>query len=336
MIKEALKSLSEKKDLSAQLMQQVITQIVGGSCQVDDIAAFLSLLAQKGETAAELAAAVKVLRQHSEPIKTDLPRILDTCGTGGDGSGTFNISTVSAFVAAGAGVAVAKHGNRSVSSRCGSADVLEALGVNLSMERARLGACLQEIGIVFLFAPNLHPAMKHVMPARKKLGTKTMFNIIGPLINPARATHQLIGVYAARWVPVLAEVLANLGSKHVLVVSSSDGFDEVSLTAETLAAEAGPGGLRQYRIDPAALGFAAARRQDLVCSSVEECVEAVREVLSGVPGARRDIVLLNAGCALYAADEAGSIAEGIRRAAESIDSGKAREKLEQLKEYSRS
>jgi anthranilate phosphoribosyltransferase len=294
----------------------------------------LSLLNDKGETVEELTAAVTIMRQYMDFIIVDKPNILDTCGTGGDKKGTFNISTLSAFVASGAGITVAKHGNRSISSKCGSADILESLGVNINMNREQIKACLEEIGIAFLFAPNLHPAMKHVMPARKQMGRKTMFNILGPLINPARATNQLIGVYSPEWTAPLAHVLYNLGSLHVLVVHGRDGLDEVTTTDKTMVAEAKMGEFMNYEITPEDFGFRRASISDLICDTLAGNMRIAMDVLQGRKGCHRDIVLLNSGCAIYAADKAAAIREGINLARESIDSGKAMEKLELLKEYS--
>jgi len=334
MIKDLVQQLLEKKDLSRQQMQSAMQEILSGATDTADIVAFLSSLNEKGETVEELTAAVSVMLKYIEPIIVDKPNILDTCGTGGDKKGTFNISTISAFVASGAGVTVAKHGNRSVSSSCGSADVLEALGVNINMDRKKIKKCLEEIDIGFLFAPNLHPAMKYVMPARKQIGKKTMFNILGPLINPARATNQLIGVYGAEWVNILARVLYNLGTTHVLVVHGKDGLDEVTTTQETVVSEVNAGQFKDYEIAPEDYGFKRARLKDLMCDGLTQNVRIAKEVLGGKKGCHRDIVLLNAACAIYAANKASSIADGVELAVKSIDSGKALEKLELLKEYS--
>ncbi|MDP2830958.1 MAG: anthranilate phosphoribosyltransferase [Candidatus Omnitrophota bacterium] len=334
MIKDLVKQLLEKKDLSASQMQQVMREILSGAVDTDDIAAFLTSLNAKGETVAELTAAVNVMLKYVEPIIVDKPNILDTCGTGGDKKGTFNISTLAALVACGAGVTVAKHGNRSVSSKCGSADILEALGVNINMDPEKIKRCLGRIGIAFLFAPNLHLAMRYVMPARKRIAQKTIFNILGPLINPARARHQLIGVYARQWVRPLAEVLHNLGSRHVLVVHGADGLDEVTTTDKTFVTEVTGGALKDYEIAPEDFGFKRASINDLSGGSIDENVKIVQDLLKGKPGSRRDIVLFNAGCAIYAADKTDTIAEGIKLAKESIDSGAALEKLKLLKEYS--
>ncbi len=333
MIKDLIQQLISKKDLSQVQMQQVMQEILTGTVETADIIAFLTSLNDKGESVQELTAAVKVMLKYVQPIIVDKPNILDTCGTGGDKKGTFNISTICAFVASGAGVTVAKHGNRSVSSKCGSADILEALGVNINLDKDKIKKCLEEIGVAFLFAPNLHPAMRFVMPARKQIGQRTMFNILGPLINPARATNQLIGVYAKQWVKPLAEVLRNLGSKHILVVHGADGLDEVSTTDKTFVAEIVDGQLKEYEITPEEFGFKRAKPDDLLGGSIMENVKIAQDLLMGKKGAARDIVLLNAGCAIYVADKAKTIAEGIKLAEESIDSGAALKKLELLKEY---
>ncbi|MDP2927315.1 MAG: anthranilate phosphoribosyltransferase [Candidatus Omnitrophota bacterium] len=334
MIKDLIKQLLNKKDLTQLQMQRVIREILSGAVDTADIIAFLTSLNDKGETVAELTAAVNVMLKYVEPIIVDKPNILDTCGTGGDKKGTFNISTITALVASGAGVTVAKHGNRCVSSKCGSADILEALGVKINMDTGKIKKCLQEIGIAFLFAPNLHLAMRHVMPARKQIAQKTIFNILGPLINPARATNQLIGVYSKAWVRPLAEVLHNLGSRHILVVHGADGLDEVTTTDKTFVTEVRGGVLKDYEIVPEDFGFKRASLNDLLGGSIDENVKIVQDLLAGKPGSRRDIVLLNAGCAIYAADKADTIAKGVRLAEESIDSGAALKKLELLKEYS--
>jgi len=334
MIKDAIRELAQKKDLSAEKMQEVMQEILSGSIDTADIVAFLTSLNDKGETVEELTAAVTVMLKYIDAIVVDRPNILDTCGTGGDKKGTFNISTLTAFVASGAGITVAKHGNRSVSSKCGSADILEALGININMSKDKIKKCLEEIGIAFLFAPNLHPAMKHVMPARKQIGKRTMFNILGPLINPARATNQLIGVYSAEWTKTLAQVLYNLGTVHVLVVYGADGLDEVTTTDKTIVSEVNAGKFMDYEIIPEDFGFKRARLEDLMCSDISENLRIVTDVLNGKKGCHRDIVLLNSGCAIYAANKAESIREGIKVAIESIDSGEALKKLELLKEYS--
>lgn len=333
-VKSAIELLARKQDLSAGEMESALQEILTGTVETSDIIAFLSGLQDKGETVEELTAAVRVMLRYVDPIVVDRPHILDTCGTGGDRKGTFNISTLTAFAASASGITVAKHGNRSVSSSCGSADLLEALGVKISMDKALIKRCLEEIGIAFLFAPSLHPAMKHVMPARKQMARRTMFNILGPLINPARATNQLIGVYSKEWTAVLAQVLSNLGTSHVLVVHGEDGLDEVTTTAKTHVAEVSSGRLREYTISPEQFGIPLAEMSELAGGDLQQNVRIARSVLEGRRGAWRDIVVLNAGCAIYAADRADSVEEGMRMAQEAIDSGKALEKLELLKKYS--
>jgi len=234
MIEEAVKTIKAGKDLTEKEMSRVMESILKGEVLTEKIVSFLTALNDKGETVDEVTAAVRVMRAHAVKVETSQKIILDTCGTGGDCKGTFNISTIVAFVAAANGVAVAKHGNRSVSSASGSADILEALGVKINLAPEKLGECLNQIGIAFLFAQGLHPAMKYAMEARKKIGRRTIFNIIGPLSNPAGATHQLVGVFAAHWVPFLAQVLAKLGSEHALIVHGEDGLDEVTTTARTM------------------------------------------------------------------------------------------------------
>lgn len=334
MIKDLIKQLINKKDLTPLQTQQVMREILSGALDTADIIAFLTSLNDKGETVAELTAAVNVMLEYIEPIIVDRPNILDTCGTGGDKKGTFNISTIAALVASGAGVTVAKHGNRSVSSQCGSADILEALGVKIDMDTGKIKQCLLQIGVAFLFAPNLHLAMRQVMPARKQIAQKTIFNILGPLINPARATNQLIGVYSKKWVRPLAEVLHNLGSKHILVVHGADGLDEVTTTDKTYITEVKDGLLKDYEISPEDFGFKRVSLSYLLGGSIQENVKITQDILAGKPGDRREIVLFNAGCAIYAADKAQTIAKGINLARESIDSGAALGKLKQLKEYS--
>ncbi|MCK9430811.1 MAG: anthranilate phosphoribosyltransferase [Candidatus Omnitrophica bacterium] len=333
MIKDLIKQLANKKDLTAQEMQQVMREILSGATETADIINFLTSLNEKGETVGELTAAVNEMLKYVEPIIIDTDNILDTCGTGGDKKGTFNISTITALVASGAGITVAKHGNRSVSSKCGSADILEALGVDINMDKGKIKKCLKEIGIAFLFAPNLHPAMKNVMPARKQIAGKTMFNILGPLINPARATNQLIGVYSQEWTRPLAQVLYNLGSQHVLVVHGADGLDEVTTADKTFVSEVKAGVLKDYEITPEEFGISRAKPGDLNGGSIAENVKIVQDVLDGKKGRARDIVILNSACAIYAADKTNTIAEGIKLAEKSIDSKAALKKLQLLKEY---
>ncbi|MCK9572249.1 MAG: anthranilate phosphoribosyltransferase [Candidatus Omnitrophica bacterium] len=335
MIKDLVLQLLERKDLTCAQMKEAMGGILSGTTDTADIIAFLTSLNDKGETIVELTAAVEMMLKYVEPIIVDRPNILDTCGTGGDRSGTFNISTVCAFVAAGAGVTVAKHGNRSVSSKCGSADILEAAGINIIMPPEKIKKCLEEIGIAFLFAPHLHPAMKFVAQARKQIARKTMFNILGPLINPARSTNQLIGVYDQRWTRPLAEVLYKLGTKHVLVVNGEDGLDEVTTTGKTFVSESQAGSFKDYQITPEEFGFSRAKLADLAGGDAQQNAKTMIEILEGCFGPKRDIVLFNSGCAIFAADKAATIADGIKLARQAIDSKKALEKFKLLKEYSK-
>lgn len=335
MIQEATELLLQYKNLTPDQMQQVFEEIMTGKTDTHQIVSFLTALNEKGETVEELTAAARVMRQHVTRIHVDKDVILDTCGTGGDRKGTFNVSTTVAFVASGCGITVAKHGNRSVSSCCGSADILETLGININMNNAQIERALNEIGIAFLFAPNLHPAMKYAMPARKQIGQKTLFNILGPLTNPAQATHQLIGVYDWRWTEILACVLGNLGSHHALVVHGEDGLDEITTTTSTRVSEINKGKLNNYQIHPADFGIRPVRLEDLKGGTASDNAKILIDVLKGKPGPARDIVVLNAAAAIYVADKAESIKEGINLACESIDSGKSWEKLELLREYSK-
>ena len=335
MIEQAVEILSQGKNLSYAQMQLVMEEIMEGKLDTAIIVPFLTRLSNKGETAEELTAAVEVMREHVIKIISQHGLILDTCGTGGDRKGTFNISTAAAFVASGCGITVAKHGNRSVSSHCGSADILEALGVNINLPKEKLEACLNQIGIAFLFAQNLHPAMKYAMAARKEIGKRTMFNILGPLSNPAGATHQLVGVYDNQWTKIIAQVLENLGTTHALVVHGEDGLDEISTTCKTFVSEVNRGVITSYEITPEDFGFKKAKLEDLSGGAIADNAKILLDVLNGIAGPKRDIVLLNAAAAVYAADKAKSIKEGIEMAKDSIDSGKALKKLELLKQCSK-
>ena len=334
MIHEATEILGRKIDLSYGQMEAVMEEIMTGKAQTAEIVSFLTALNLQGETQDEIIAAVKVMRRHATKVQVNKDVILDTCGTGGDKKGTFNVSTAVAFVASGCGVCVAKHGNRAVSSSCGSADILEVLGININMNKEQIELCLNEVGIGFLFAPNFHPAMKYAMPARKQMATKTIFNILGPLTNPAGATHQLVGVYEKKWTETLARVLGNLGTKHALVVHGEDGLDEVSISTKTFISEAHKGKILNYQISPEDLGLEKAEPKDLAGGTAVDNARIIMEILKGKPGPKRDIVILNAAVALYTADKAKEIKEGITLASESIDSGNALIKLELLKDYS--
>jgi anthranilate phosphoribosyltransferase len=334
MIQEAIEILSQKKDLNAIRVQSTMEEIMTGKVDTREIVSFLTLLSSKGETVEELTAAVSVMRRHATKINTKHKVILDTCGTGGDRKGTFNVSTIVAFVASGAGITVAKHGNRSVSSCCGSADILEALGINIDMDKPKIEKCLDELGIAFLFAQNLHPAMKYAMPARKQIGKRTMFNILGPLSNPAGATHQLVGVFDKYWTEILARVLSNLGTMHALVVHGEDGLDEITTTTRTYVSEAHKGKVKNYEIEPENFGFKKSRLEDLAGGTALDNATTLFDILKGKAGPKRDIVVLNAAAAIYAADKSSSIENGIKLASEAIDSGEALKKFELLKEYS--
>ncbi len=336
MIKDYLKKLRDKVDLTPAEIEDVMHQIMSGKAEKQDIAEFLLGLREKGASVEEITGAARIMRKFFIPVETDKEVVLDTCGTGGDKKGTFNISTIAAFVVAGQGVTVAKHGNRSVSSYCGSADVLEALGVNVRMETSRLKECLEKVGIAFLFAQSLHPAMKHAAPIRKELGVETIFNVLGPLTNPAKATHQMMGVYTRDLVLPLAQVLKNLGLKRAMVVHGSDGLDEVTTTGETFAAEfkGTEFEVNPLVINPQDYGIKIAQESDIKGGDLLVNTQIFRAVLGGGPGPKRDIVILNAGAALYVAERAKDIKEGIALAQESIDKGLARKKLEQLIEFS--
>ena len=335
-LRKYIDKVLNRYNLSKEEVRSVMKIIMSGESSADELTQYLVALNDKGPTTEEITGAVEIMRQFVLPVKTKHPAVLDTCGTGGDHKGTFNISTVSALVVAGAGVIVAKHGNRSVSSTCGSADVLEALGVNLNLEHGKLGKCLDEIGIAFLFAQTLHPAMKNVAPVRKAMGVKTIFNILGPLTNPANATHQMMGVYSRDLVEPMAEVLQHLGLKRALVVHGNDGLDEITTTDRTFVSEFNGKDVLTYDIDPEELGIARASHDDLKGEGLEDNVRILKDILNGHQGPKYDIVLVNAAYALYTAEKVKSIAEGISAARQSIDTGKALEKLEQLKEFTRS
>jgi anthranilate phosphoribosyltransferase len=329
-IREAIEKLVNRINLSEAETVEVMDQIMTGDATPLQVAAFLTALRMKGETVEEITGAARVMREKAHRVKVGAATVLDTCGTGGDQKGTFNISTTSAFVVAGAGVKVAKHGNRSVSSQSGSADVLAALGVKVDAPKERVEACIEQIGIGFLFAPLLHEAMKYAVQPRRDIGIRTIFNLLGPLTNPAMANHQLIGLYSGDLVVIIAHVLKNLGSARAMVVHGLEGLDEISLCGPTKVAELREGEVREYRIDPEELGLQRCALADLQGGSADRSATIVRSVLQGEKGPARDVVLLNSGAALYVSGMAPSIAEGMRVAAESIDSGKARGKLDDL------
>ena len=329
-IQEAIAHAMRRQSLEATQAEAVMGQIMAGQATQAQIGAFLAALGTKGETAEEITGCARAMRRHATPVRPQSPELVDTCGTGGDGAGTFNISTTAALVAAGAGLRVAKHGNRSISSRCGSADVLAALGVRVDLPPERLAACVDQVGIGFLFAPALHPAMKHAMSARRELGVRTVFNILGPLANPAGARVQVLGVFEARLTETLARVLAALGARAAYVVHGAGGLDELSTSGPNRVSELRHGQVRTYTLDPASLGLPQSTLADLRGDDPATNARIVRAVLCGERGPRRDVVLLNAAAALAAADVAADLRQGLALAAQAVDSGRALEVLERL------
>ena len=343
-ITEAIKKVIDRVDLTAGEAEAVLELIMTGQSTDAQIASLLTALRMKGETVAELTGFATVMRRKAAAVRpraavnaeigdTEREALIDTCGTGGDVSGSFNVSTATAFVVAGAGVSVAKHGNRSVSSQCGSADVVEALGVKIELEPETIGRCIDEVGIGFLHAPLLHAAMKYVAPARRQMGIRTIFNMLGPLTNPAGANIQVVGVYAAELTELLARVLGELGSTRALVVHGSDGLDEITITAESKVTELKDGELSTYTIAPEDFGLKRASLGEIQGGDARQNSQIILDVLRGGSGPRRDIVLLNAAAAFVASSKAGDLGEGVEVAAESLDSGNALKKLEQLIEF---
>jgi len=357
MILDALHSLANHaQSLDRAAAREVMAEVLAGKCTDAQIAALLIALRMKGETVEEIVGFAEAIRAAAAPLPIERAAsvdalavtgtghdalladessltnssLVDTSGTGGDASGTFNISTATALVTAGAGVRVAKHGNRSISSKCGSADVVEALGVNIQLSPERAAQCLREVGICFLYAPNLHPAMKQVQGVRRELRMRTMFNLLGPLTNPARASGQVVGVYALELVEKLAEALSMLGLRRALVVHGIDGLDEITITGTTRVAEAREGSVRSYEVEPEEFGMKRAALQDIAGGDAKENAAIIRAVLGGERSPRRDVVLLNSAAALVAAGRAEHIAEAIPLAAASVDSGAAAGKLEAL------
>jgi anthranilate phosphoribosyltransferase len=331
MIVEALRLVVERRDLDSAAAEAVMAEIMDGLATPAQVAAFITALRMKGETTDEIASFVKVMRSKVQPVVSKVhPEVLDTCGTGGDSSGTFNISTAVAFVASGAGVPVAKHGNRSVSSRCGSADVLRELGVNIEARPETVARCLDEAGICFIFAPLFHPAMKHAIGPRREIGIRTVFNLLGPLTNPAGASCQLLGVYDRALTVRLAEVLEKLGSRKAYVVHGHGGLDEIALSGPSEAACLENGYVRRISIDPAGLGIPVQPAETVRGGEAPENAVVIRKVLEGGKGPQRDIVLLNSAAAISAFHDGMDIASGLDAARRSLDSGAARSKLEQL------
>ena len=344
-ITDALKKVVDRTDLTSQEAEAVLEQIMTGQCTDSQIASLLTALRMKGETVEELTGFARVMRRKAARVNpqttvnaaigdTEREALIDTCGTGGDVSGTFNVSTAAAFVVAGAGIRVAKHGNRSVSSQCGSADVVEALGVRIELDPDRIARCIDEVGIGFLHAPLLHEAMKHVAGPRRQMGIRTIFNMLGPLTNPAGANTQVVGVYSGHLTELLARVLGELGSSRALVVHGNDGLDEITITAESKITELKNGEQRTYFVAPEDFGLARATLAEIQGGDARRNSEIILQVLRGERGPKRDIVLLNAAAALVAASRAADLTEGVIVASESIDNGSALNKLRQLVEFS--
>ena len=329
-MQSAIKAVTEKQDLSAEDMTTVMRLIMTGEATQAQIGGFLVGLRMKGETVDEVAAAASVMRELSTKVEVENEHLVDTCGTGGDSSGSFNISTASAFVVAAAGARVAKHGNRSITSKSGSADVLEAVGVNLELSPEQVANCVNEIGVGFMFAPMHHSAMKHAIGPRKEMAVRTIFNVLGPLTNPAGAPNQVLGVFSKDWVVPLAEVLKQLGSEHVLVVNAEDGLDEISIGSPTLVAELKDGEVKSYTIQPEDFGMQRADLSSVKAADAEDSLNIIKGVFANQSGPAKDIVCLNAGASIYVAGLANTLAEGVERAAEVIAEGKAAEKLQQL------
>ena len=345
-ITEALNRLgNQRQSLTREEARAVMGEVLAGNCSDTQVAALLVALHMKGETVEEIVGFAEAIRSAATPVEihagagldasgTGRDALVDTCGTGGDTSGTFNISTATAFVVAGAGVRVAKHGNRSVTSKCGSADVMEALGVNITLPAARVGACLEEVGMAFLFAPAMHLAMKQVQSVRRELKLRTIFNLLGPLTNPARATCQVVGVYSADLVKKLAQALGMLGLERALVVHGSDGLDEITISGPTRVGEVRKGRVHSYEVTPEEFGLQRASLDEIAGGDAAMNAELIREVLAGKKSARRDVVLLNAAAALVAAGRADRLRDAVPIAAAAIDSGAAAAKLRALIEFS--
>lgn len=327
---QAINQVLSRKDLSTDEMTSVMRTIMTGGATQAQIGGFLIGLRMKGETIPEIAAAASVMRELATRVEVGGDHLVDTCGTGGDASGTFNISTASAFVTAAAGGRVAKHGNRSVSSKSGSADVLEAAGVRLDLNPQQVAQCIEEVGVGFMFAPAHHGAMKHAIGPRKEMGARTIFNVLGPLTNPAGAPNQILGVFSDELLDPLANVLQKLGSNHVMVVHARDGLDEISIGNKTEVAELKDGRVRRYSIQPEDFGLSRTPISNIRAADAQESLEIIRALLENKPGPARDIVQLNAGAAIYTAGLADTLADGIEKAGEVIASGEARSRLDKL------
>lgn len=333
MIKDALAKLADRADLSEPEAEAVMAEMMDGAATPAQIAAYLMGLRQKGETVEEIVGSVKAMRSRAVRIRVGAKVVVDTCGTGGDGAHTFNISTSAAFVAAGAGITVAKHGNRSISSKSGSADVLTALGVKIDVPPDRVADCIDEVGIGFLFAPLYHEAMKHCAGPRQEMGIRTLLNILGPLANPAGATHQVLGVYDANLTEILGRVLLELGAQHCLVIHGMDGLDEITVSDRTKISEGKGGVVSSYFISPEEFDLPRTPRKEIAGGLPEDNARIARDILRGRKGPKRDIVCLNAAAAMVVGGKAKTLKEGFRLALQTIDSGAAAEKLERLVAY---
>jgi len=329
-MQQAIKAVTEKQDLTADEMTATMRLIMTGEATPAQVGGFLIGLRMKGETIDEIAAAAGVMRELASKVEVDREHLVDTCGTGGDASGSFNISTASAIVVAAAGARVAKHGNRSISSKSGSADVLETAGVNLEISPEQVALCVNEIGVGFMFAPLHHSAMKHAIGPRREMAVRTIFNVLGPLTNPAAAPNQVLGVFSKELVEPLAHVLKRLGSEHVLVVHADDGMDEISISSATSVAELHNGEVRTYSIQPEDFGMSRADLEQIRATDSAHSLEIIKSVFNNTDGPAKDIVCLNAGAAIYAAGLTESLAEGVKKAQDVIASGAVAEKLEQL------
>jgi anthranilate phosphoribosyltransferase len=329
-LQEAIRTVTEGRDLTADQMTSVMRAIMTGEATPAQVGGFLIGLRMKGEIVDEIAAAASVMRELATRVEVDKRHLVDTCGTGGDASGTFNISTASAFVVAAAGARVAKHGNRSVSSRSGSADVLEAAGVKLDLSSEQVARCIAEVGLGFLFAPMHHSAMKHAIGPRREMGVRTVFNLLGPLTNPAGAPYQVVGVFSDRWLEPVAQVLKRLGSRHVLVVHAEDGLDEISISAPTHVAELKQDSICVYTISPEDFGLQRSALETLKVASAEQSLEVIREVLNGREGPARDIVCLNAAAALYVAGLSDDLGAGVALAQQQLENGRAKKVMDDL------
>ncbi len=336
MIKEAIAKVVEQKNLTLEEARQTMEEIMSGQCTDAQIASFVTALRMKGETVEEITGCAMVMREKVTRIQSKHKLFVDTCGTGGDRKGTFNVSTCAAFVVAGAGVPVAKHGNRAATSSCGSADVLKVLGVKIDCDPSVTERCLNEIGICFLFAPQYHGSMKFALPTRQQIGIRTLFNIMGPLTNPAGAPCQAFGVYNPDLADIMIQVLKNLGSHHALACHGIDGLDEITISGDTKVVELKNGKIMDYYIEPKDFGFPTAKLEEIHGGTPEDNAQMIVDILSGKDGARRHIVLMNAGAAILATDVAETLSDGVIKAAKSLDSGAAKQKLEELKKLSNS